>query len=93
MGCRGCGLWCRLWGWCSGHDEQDKAAGNAEYLSPDAIPWKALRSILGDSVYGGKIDNAVDTGLLSYVCLSLEAAGLGLIACGLLCLVHALDFA
>ena len=46
---------------------QDKAAGGAEYVSPDAIPWKALRAILSESVYGGKIDNAFDSNLLSYV--------------------------
>ncbi len=46
---------------------QDKVAGGAEYVSPEAIPWAALRAILGESVYGGKIDNTFDGSLLSYV--------------------------
>ncbi len=35
-------------------------------MNPDMIPWKALRAILGESVYGGKVDNTFDAGLLKY---------------------------
>lgn len=29
-------------------------------IDPDKIPWDALRTLIGQSIYGGKIDNAFD---------------------------------
>jgi len=33
-------------------------------LGPDRIPWEAIRTLLGQSVYGGRIDNRFDQRLL-----------------------------
>ena len=34
-------------------------------LPPEKVPWKALRTLLSDCIYGGKIDNEFDQRLLS----------------------------
>jgi hypothetical protein len=46
---------------------QEKVVGTASYVSPEALPWKAMRRMLVDAVYGGRIDNSFDSSLLSYV--------------------------
>ncbi|XP_004348847.1 dynein heavy chain [Capsaspora owczarzaki ATCC 30864] len=33
-------------------------------ISPDAIPWEAIRTLLAQSIYGGRIDNEFDQRLL-----------------------------
>ena len=33
-------------------------------MAPDAIPWQAVRTLLGASLYGGRVDNAFDHALL-----------------------------
>ncbi len=33
-------------------------------VAPERIPWVALRTLLGQTVYGGKIDNEYDSKLL-----------------------------
>jgi len=33
-------------------------------LNPDTIPWDALRVLMGESIYGGKVDNDFDQRLL-----------------------------
>merc|ERR1711892_252124 len=34
-------------------------------LPPEKVPWKAIRTLLSDCIYGGKIDNEFDQRLLS----------------------------
>ncbi|PWN51565.1 putative cytoplasmic dynein heavy chain 2 [Violaceomyces palustris] len=41
-----------------------RAAKGKSNIDPEAIPWDAIRSLLKQSVYGGKIDNAPDQLLL-----------------------------
>jgi dynein heavy chain 1 len=43
----------------------DSRAGGRANLSPDRIPWEALRTLLAQTVYGGRIDNDFDQRLLS----------------------------
>jgi dynein heavy chain 1 len=43
----------------------DAAAQGKSNLSPDKIPWKALRTLLLQVFYGGRIDNEFDVKLLS----------------------------
>lgn len=40
----------------------DNASSNGQLsnISPDKVPWDAIRSVLGESVYGGRIDNEFD---------------------------------
>jgi len=35
-----------------------------EHVDPAEIPWKALRTLLGESLYGGRVDNPFDQRLL-----------------------------
>ena len=42
----------------------DVAKGRA-HIDPAAVPWKALRTSLGQSIYGGRIDNPFDDVLLN----------------------------
>lgn len=42
----------------------DMAALGRSNLSPDKVPWSALRTLLGQCIYGGKIDNLFDQRLL-----------------------------
>lgn len=44
---------------------QDKVSAGAAYVNPEAIPWSALVSVLVQSVYGGRVDNAFDLNLLT----------------------------
>eukprot|EP01094_Clydonella_sp_ATCC50884_P027826 TRINITY_DN8164_c0_g1_i2.p1 TRINITY_DN8164_c0_g1~~TRINITY_DN8164_c0_g1_i2.p1 ORF type:complete len:4596 (+),score=2011.83 TRINITY_DN8164_c0_g1_i2:76-13863(+) len=39
-------------------------AGGRDHLPPEKIPWSALRTLLGQSVYGGRVDNDFDQRLL-----------------------------
>jgi dynein heavy chain 1 len=34
-------------------------------VDPDKIPWDALRTLIGQSVFGGKIDNDFDNKILA----------------------------
>ena len=34
-------------------------------VDPDKIPWDALRTLIGQSVFGGKIDNEFDNKILA----------------------------
>ena len=42
----------------------DSVSNGRDHVSPDKIPWTALRSLLSESVYGGRIDNEFDQRLL-----------------------------
>lgn len=42
----------------------DKAAGARSHISPDEIPWSALRTSLSQSLYGGRVDNPFDQAAL-----------------------------
>ncbi|KAI8066635.1 dynein heavy chain [Gongronella butleri] len=42
----------------------DMAAGDRANISPEKIPWDAIRSLLKQSIYGGRIDNDYDQRLL-----------------------------
>jgi dynein heavy chain 1, cytosolic len=48
-----------------------KAAAGRAHVSPDAIPWEALRTLLSQSLYGGRIDNAFDQDTLDSFVLAL----------------------
>jgi dynein heavy chain 1 len=43
----------------------EATAGNRTNLPPEKVPWKAIRTLLADCIYGGKIDNEFDQRLLS----------------------------
>lgn len=40
------------------------AALGRSNLPPDKVPWAALRTLLGQCIYGGKIDNLFDQRLM-----------------------------
>eukprot|EP01091_Cochliopodium_minus_P010435 TRINITY_DN2760_c1_g1_i1.p1 TRINITY_DN2760_c1_g1~~TRINITY_DN2760_c1_g1_i1.p1 ORF type:complete len:4604 (+),score=1553.39 TRINITY_DN2760_c1_g1_i1:76-13887(+) len=42
---------------------ESKAQGR-KHISPEDIPWVAIRTLLGQTVYGGRIDNRIDQRLL-----------------------------
>merc|ERR1712137_1169127 len=42
----------------------DSAAQGRDNIDPERIPWEAIRTLLGQSVYGGRIDNEFDQRLL-----------------------------
>lgn len=46
-------------------DELIDSFGERSNLSPDKIPWEAIRTILCQTLYGGKIDNDFDAKILS----------------------------
>ncbi|KAG2237733.1 dynein heavy chain [Thamnidium elegans] len=43
----------------------DHASGGRANISPEKIPWDAIRSLLKQSIYGGRIDNEYDQHLLN----------------------------
>lgn len=43
----------------------DLHARGRSNISPDKIPWVALRTILGQTIYGGRVDNEFDMRLLN----------------------------
>jgi len=43
----------------------DKVGKGRTHIKPESIPWKALRTLLAQSIYGGRIDNRFDDGLLN----------------------------
>jgi len=43
----------------------EKVTQNRSNISPDKIPWEALRTLLKQTIYGGKIDGVVDQRLLN----------------------------
>lgn len=43
----------------------DTASGGRANISPEKIPWDAIRSLLKQSIYGGRIDNEYDQHLLN----------------------------
>jgi dynein heavy chain 1 len=42
----------------------DSVAQGRNNISPDKIPWNAIQTLLGECIYGGKIDNVFDHRLL-----------------------------
>ena len=42
----------------------DSVGQGRDNVNPDNIPWEAIRTLLGQSVYGGRIDNEFDQRLL-----------------------------
>ena len=38
----------------------DEVAGARAHISPNDLPWQALRTLLSQSLYGGRIDNPFD---------------------------------
>jgi dynein heavy chain 1, cytosolic len=50
----------------------DSVSGSRSNISPELLPWKALRTTLSESVYGGRIDNPFDQVqlLLGLVCVT-----------------------
>merc|ERR1712137_1022033 len=42
----------------------DSVAQGRDNVNPEKIPWEAIRTLLGQSVYGGRIDNEFDQRLL-----------------------------
>ncbi|KAJ3331033.1 hypothetical protein HDU76_004259 [Blyttiomyces sp. JEL0837] len=42
----------------------EDAAGSRSNISPDKIPWEAIRKLVKETVYGGKIDSSFDQNLL-----------------------------
>ncbi|CAN0409420.1 unnamed protein product, partial [Ectocarpus sp. 8 AP-2014] len=49
----------------------DGAAHGAQHISPEKVPWEALRALLGQSVYGGRVDSVFDQQLLEGFVASL----------------------
>eukprot|EP00939_MAST-03C_sp_MAST-3C-sp1_P003513 g3513.t1 len=43
----------------------DACAKGKSHVSPDAIPWKALQTLLAQTMYGGRIDNKFDDFVLT----------------------------
>jgi len=43
----------------------DSVGKDCANVAPDKIPWDALRTLIGQSVFGGKIDNEFDNKILS----------------------------
>ena len=42
----------------------DRVANGRMHVAPEEIPWDALKAILGQSFYGGRVDNKFDQALL-----------------------------
>lgn len=42
-----------------------KCAQGRQNISPDKIPWAALKTLMAQSIYGGRIDNEFDQRLLN----------------------------
>jgi dynein heavy chain 1 len=45
----------------------DEVAGNKAHVAPDNLPWKALRTTISQSLYGGRVDNIFDQVLKIYL--------------------------
>ncbi|EPY87752.1 dynein, cytoplasmic, heavy polypeptide 1-like protein [Camelus ferus] len=45
-------------------DDTAKASGR-QNISPDKIPWSALKTLMAQSIYGGRVDNEFDQRLLN----------------------------
>jgi len=43
----------------------DSMGKNRDHVDPDKIPWDALRTLISQSIFGGKIDNAFDNKILN----------------------------
>lgn len=43
----------------------DSIAKDRANIDPEKIPWDALRTLIGQSVFGGKLDNEFDNKILS----------------------------
>lgn len=43
----------------------DDTAKGRQNISPDKIPWSALKTLMAQSIYGGRVDNEFDQRLLS----------------------------
>jgi len=42
----------------------DSVAKGRSNVDPETIPWQAIRNLLGQTIYGGRIDNIFDQRLL-----------------------------
>ena len=38
----------------------DSVAGSKAHVAPENLPWKALRTVISQSLYGGRVDNSFD---------------------------------
>lgn len=43
----------------------DSMGKNRTNVDPDKIPWDALRTLISQSIFGGKIDNEFDNKILN----------------------------
>jgi dynein heavy chain 1 len=43
----------------------DLVGGEKAHVAPEDIPWEAMRVLLGESLYGGRIDNQFDKNLIA----------------------------
>lgn len=48
-------------------DEYIDSMESHQNLPPEKIPFKALRSVITNNIYGGKIDNAYDLKILKSI--------------------------
>ena len=44
----------------------DEVAGQRAHIDPDHLPWQALRTLISESLYGGRVDHSFDQVLLFY---------------------------
>lgn len=49
--------------------DQDAAGKERDHIHPDRIPWGAIRALLSQSIYGGKVDNEFDQNILESMVL------------------------
>ncbi|GBG31493.1 Dynein heavy chain, cytoplasmic [Hondaea fermentalgiana] len=49
----------------------DRVAQGREHVAPEELPWTAIRDILAESTYGGRIDNEFDQQILDGILESL----------------------
>lgn len=48
-----------------GHDVKHINTQGRQNIAPDKIPWAALKTLMAQSIYGGRIDNEFDQRLLN----------------------------
>lgn len=47
------------------HVTQPLSSQGRQNISPDKIPWSALKTLMAQSIYGGRVDNEFDQRLLN----------------------------
>lgn len=47
------------------HTNQPFLTQGRQNISPDKIPWSALKTLMAQSIYGGRVDNEFDQRLLN----------------------------